>query len=54
MEIDWRTYFVNMHVRAPIGASRSSRLFAVNKRTFREGRMDERTYDLPVYAVSTP
>ena len=36
-----------MHVGAKIGASRSSRLFMVHNRTFRDGRTHARTSSLP-------
>ena len=43
MNIGMRTYLVNVYTCVQIGASRSSRMFAVHKHTFRKGRTNRRT-----------
>ena len=55
MKIGRRRVVVNVHMSAKIRASRSSRLFAVHNRTFRDGRTHARTarQDTPFNAVRT-
>ena len=45
-EIGGRTYFVNAHMFAKIGAARSKRLSVVHNRTFRDRRTHGRTHIL--------
>ena len=54
MQFGWRTFFVNVHMHATIGASRSSRLFVVHYRAFRGERTNGRTNKRTIERTYTP